>query len=205
MALHAELPTVPWFVLLDEQGRWIRPGVPRDKCGKVRIEVRDAVSGLRLTRVATRVLNELESAQAAAAGCSQGWADVIAMEPHQDSQLRQAVGSDPFPAGKRVRLCVYRVPSSEQGTGKPAGDFEHGGVLTPDRQAQVKKSLLATAPARPCSKPANRFARFAPADDAAGEVYIELDGCQRIMTAPATGSPTISQGNAGIAALLDQK
>lgn len=35
----ADLRTVPWFVLLDDQGRWIRPGVPKDSCGQVRRDV----------------------------------------------------------------------------------------------------------------------------------------------------------------------
>src|SRR5215467_14638832 len=52
-ACTADLPTVPWFALLDAQGRWVRPGVPMDACDKVRIEVRDALAGLRLTRVST--------------------------------------------------------------------------------------------------------------------------------------------------------
>jgi hypothetical protein len=203
-ACTADLPMVPWFVLLDEQGRWVRPGVPKDSCGKVRAEVRDAVAGLRLTRVATRVLNEIESAQAAASGCSQRWADMIAVETSQGSRARAAVGSDPFPAGRRVRLCVYRVPSSEQGTGKPAGDFEHGVVLTPKRRTLIEKSLLAAAPAGKCSMPASRFAVLSSADGVAGEVYVELDGCQRVMTVPATGSPVLAQGDAGLAALLDQ-
>jgi len=122
-ACTADLPIVPWFVLLDEQGGWVRRGVPKDSCGKVRVEVRDAVSGLRLTRVAARVLNEIESARAAASGCSQGWADMVAVETRQSSGARRAVGSAPFPAGTQVRLCVYRVPSSEQGTVKPAGEL----------------------------------------------------------------------------------
>ncbi|GAA2707083.1 hypothetical protein [Actinoplanes palleronii] len=41
-ACTQELPFVPWLVLLDAQGRWIRPGVPVDSCGKPRQEFRDA-------------------------------------------------------------------------------------------------------------------------------------------------------------------
>jgi hypothetical protein len=152
--------------------------------------------------VATRVLNEIESAQAAASGCSQRWADMIAVETTQGSRARAAVGSDPFSAGERVRLRVYRVPSSEQGTGKPAGDFEHGVVLTPQRRTLIEKSLLAAAAGK-CSTPASRFAVRSAADGATAEVYVELDRCRRIMTVPAAG-PVLAQGDAGLAALLDQ-
>jgi hypothetical protein len=202
-ACTADLPMVPWFALLDEQGRWVRPGVPRDSCGKVRVEVRDAVAGSRLTQVASRVLREIESAEAAASGCSQQWADMVAVETTQVSQARPAAGADPFPAGQRVRLCVYRVPPSEQGSGKPAGDLEHGVVLTPERQARIEKALLAAAPAVTCSTPANRFALLLAANGAGAAVYVELDGCQRILIEPATGGPVLAQGDAALTALLD--
>jgi hypothetical protein len=45
----ADLVTVPWFALHDAQGRWIRPGVPANSCGKPRREVRDALAGLTFT------------------------------------------------------------------------------------------------------------------------------------------------------------
>lgn len=199
-----ELPTVPWFVLLDAQGRWIHPGVPKDGCGKVRIEVRGAVAKLRLTRVSSRVLREIESAQAAASGCSQTWADMIAVETAQGSPARAGGGSDSLPPSERVRLCVYRVPPSEQSMDKPAGNFERGAVLTPIRQALIAKSLRAAAPARKCSTPASRFAMLAPVDAAGAEVYVELDGCRRIMVVPATGRPLLAQGDASLTALLNQ-
>jgi hypothetical protein len=118
----ADLVIAPWLVLLDGQGRWVRPGVPVDTCGKPRIEVRTAVEGLRLTRISTRPVQEIESAEAAAAGCSQAWADMIWVEAGMDSAKVPAdVGPlDDGPA--QVRLCAYRVPGSEQRTGKPRGD-----------------------------------------------------------------------------------
>lgn len=203
-ACTLDLPTVPWFVLVDDVGHWLRPGVAKDSCGKVRVEVRDAVARLRLTRVSTHVLREIESAQAAASGCSQTWADMVAVETTQSSNARAAVGSSPFPPAERVRLCVYRVPRSERGTGKPAGNFEHGVVLTPERQTLIEKSLLLATPAANCSTPANRFALLSRADGAGGEVYIELDGCRRIMVVPVSGNPILSQADASLVALLEQ-
>jgi hypothetical protein len=61
------------------------------------------------------------------------------------------------------------------------------------------------APAGKCSTPASRFAVLRLADGAAGEVYVELDGCQRVMVVPAAGSPVLAQGDAGLAGLLDQQ
>ena len=205
-ACTLELPTVPWFALLDAQGAWVRPGVPIDACGKVRIEVRDALAGLHLTRVSTRVLREVESAQAAASGCSQAWANMVAVESTDGTATPAAASSVLSPPTDRIRLCVYRVPASEQGTGKPAGDFQHGGLLTPQRQAAIEEPLLAAPPARDCRTEASRFALLISAAGAGvgATVYVELDGCQRIMVVPVDGHPVLAQANAGLIALLDR-
>jgi hypothetical protein len=203
-ACTLELPTVPWFALLDAQGRWVRPGVPIDECGKARIEVRDALAGLHLTRVSTRVLRQVESPQAAASGCSQTWANMIAVETTQGSATPAAVGPALPAPTEPMRLCVYRVPASEQGTDKPGGDFERGAVLAPRRQAAIEKALLAAPPARNCPTEASRFAVLSSADGTGATVYVELDGCQRIMAVPVDGSPLLAQGNAALVALLDR-
>jgi len=203
-ACTADLPTVPWFALLDAQGRWVRPGVPMDACDKVRIEVRDALAGLRLTRVSTRVLREIESPQAAASGCGQSWANMVAVETTDGSATPAAVSSALWPPTERIRLCVFRVPAGEQGTGKPGGDFERGGPLTPQRRAAIEKPLLAAPAARKCTTEASRFAVLSAADGTGATVYVELDGCQRIMVVPVSGSSLLAQGNAALVALLDR-
>lgn len=73
----AEMPWVPNLLLLDAQGRWIRPGLPVDGCRKPRPEVPEAVRGLRLTIVSEEVVREIVSAGAAASGCNQDWSDVL--------------------------------------------------------------------------------------------------------------------------------
>ncbi len=203
-ACTADLPTVPWFVLLDAQGRWIRPGVARDGCGKVRVEVRNAVAALQLTRVATRVLREITSGAAAASGCSQTWADMVSVETKQGDPTSAAVGSDPFPPTEQVRLCVYRVQASEQGTAKPAGDFQYGVVLSPQRQASIDRSLLTAGAARACSTPAGLFALLLSVDGSGATVYVELDGCRRIMVDTGDGGPILAQADLSLVELLDQ-
>jgi hypothetical protein len=44
----------PRLVLLDGQGRWVRPSIPRDSCGKPLAEATTAMDKLRWTRVTTR-------------------------------------------------------------------------------------------------------------------------------------------------------
>jgi len=114
-------------------------------------------------------------------------------------------GDDPFPAGGEVRLCVYRVPASEQGTAKPAGEFEHGGILRSDRWAPIATAVLAAGPAERCSAPAGRFAVLRRADGLGVGIYVELDGCQRILTLTLTGRTVLAQGNAELVELLDSQ
>jgi hypothetical protein len=203
-ACTMDLPNVAWFSLLDAGGRWIRPGLPTDRCGKIRIEVRNAVAALTLIRISSRTVSEIESAEAAASGCGQAWADMIAVETAQNSSPRGTTFAYPLAAARQIRLCAYRVPTSEQGSAKPAGTFVYGGVLTPDRRTSIEKSLVANRPVRVCSTPAGRFALLRSVDSIGGEVYLELDGCQRIMATAVNGPAALAQADAALVKLLDK-
>ncbi|HWS39329.1 MAG TPA: hypothetical protein VN408_42125 [Actinoplanes sp.] len=49
-----ELPAIPWLALVDDAGRWIRPGIPFDGCEKPRPEVGDAFDTLMVAAAASR-------------------------------------------------------------------------------------------------------------------------------------------------------
>jgi hypothetical protein len=203
-ACTMELPVVPWLVLLDAAGRWVRPGLPKDECGKIRIEVRQAIGALKLTRITARTLSEIESSGAAASGCGQRWADMVSVETTSGRSLAQAA-TNPLAVAQRVRLCVYRVPADEQGSNKPAGTFERGGILTPARRDSIEKALVLTTPARACAAHAGRFALLRAVDGVGADIYIELDGCQRIMVTPNSGAPTLAQADAPLITALNQQ
>ncbi|GAA3257405.1 hypothetical protein GCM10010532_107830 [Dactylosporangium siamense] len=179
----ADLVGVVWFAMLDAGGRWVRPGVATDVCGKPRIEVRDALDQLDTTTVATTVLAEIESAEAAKAGCSQGWGEIVGVSAAEQRSEKGAF--DPPTAG--MRLCIYTVPASEQGSGKPAGSFERGGVLTAQAWTDLRRRMLDAGPIVPCTAHAGRFAVFRPTGGG-GDVYLELDGCRRLMFDGPAGS-----------------
>lgn len=202
-ACTMDLPVVPWFALVDADGRWIRPGLPTDGCSKIRIEVRNAVRDLKLTPVSSRTTKEIESAGARAAGCGQTWADVISMEVRGS---RPPAGfSYPLAPATRLRRCVYRVPAGEQGSAKPAGAFEYGGVLPADRRASIEAAIASTGPVRDCSTLASRFALLTPADGGGRAVYVELDGCQRIIAEPVEGPLPIGQADRALIELLNTR
>jgi hypothetical protein len=175
----------PRLVLLDGQGRWVRPGIPRDDCDKPRAEVSAALDEVKWTRVTTRVLGEIESAEAAASGCDESYTDMVwftAVYPSsQEGDLAPLAGD-----AASVRLCVYRVDPSGRDSEKPQGRFVSGGLLPADRWAAVKKAIQASGEAATCTTPANRFARLQTPQ---GEIFVELDGCRRLV------APAVSPGD----------
>ncbi|WP_203994816.1 hypothetical protein [Virgisporangium aurantiacum] len=181
-------PAVTWFALVDDVGRWVRPGLPADACGGVRHEVANAVGKLTVRRVSTVPVRELVSAAAGATGCVQEWADMVWVTGQEQRQNPPpAVRENPLAAAPRVRVCVYGVPTSEQGGAKPVGRFERGGVLPQERRTVLTAAVTATIAAPSCATPASRFAVAHPADGTAGAIYVELDGCRRVLVEPAGG------------------
>jgi hypothetical protein len=201
LACTDDLPIIPWLGLLDASGRWIRPGAPMDECGKIRVEVRDAVRALTLTVVSSRTIREIVSKDAAAAGCTGSWADMISVEAAPGARSTYPPFVYPFTGTPQLRLCVYTVAPEEQGSGKPAGNFGYGGLLTAIQQAGLAQALGSLGPVRPCAGHASRFALIRPADNAGATLYAELDGCQRVMADTTTG-PGFGQGDPALAALL---
>ncbi|WP_433114999.1 hypothetical protein [Micromonospora sp. CA-246542] len=200
VACTADMLVPPWLALLDDRGRWLRPYLPTDACGKPRPEVRAALDGLRLTTVDSRTVGQVESSEAEAAGCAQRWSDMVWVEATLGRPGRVAPGAGPK-AGP-LRLCVYQVPPSERGSGKPGGDFVYGRPLPPQRQADVLRALASTPPAAECATPASRFAVLQGVDGSGPEWYVELDACRRFLVVAPPGGSQLGQGDAALAALL---
>jgi len=198
-ACTLELYLMPWFALLDEQGRWTRVRAPSDACGKVRAEVRDAVQGLRLVPASARPTPQTESSEAAAAGCTPQWADLVGVTAARVTAGGPAVVPPGFDGPVRVRLCVYRVPADQQRTGKPAGDFVSGRYLGDEQWAGVRREIESAGAAAVCTTPASRFAVL---HFGAGQIYVELDACRRLLATAADGSETIRQASPALIALL---
>jgi hypothetical protein len=185
---------VGWFALHDAGGRWVRPGAPVDACGNARREVVDAFAALRLTRVAATVVRELESAGAAASGCSQDWKNMVAIDA---PTARPGRGADL--AGDEIRVCVYRV-------GADAGEFVRGGLVRPgERRTAIGRALTEAGPAGACARTAGRFAVLRPTKTNTGEVYVELDGCRRVLLpAPDGQGRVLAQAGPPLIRLIER-
>jgi hypothetical protein len=193
----------PRLVLLDDQGRWVRPGIPRDVCGKPLAEATAAMDKLHWTRVTTRILGEVESAEAAASGCDQVFTDMVwftgVYPPTRQGEIAPLADD-----AASVRLCIYQVKASGRDSEKPQGDFVSGGSLPTSRWAAVKRAVQTSGKATTCTTPANRFARL---ETPRGDIYVELDGCRRlvaqgVLPGDGTSFDAIWQASTDLPALL---
>ena len=196
-----ELRGVRWFVLLDADGRWVRPGVPVEACGKVRMEVVDAAAALQTTDVSSRVVRVLVTAEQAATGCAPGWSDMVAMQTQTSGPPRSVPTAPALDDDGEVRLCVYAVPASEHGSDKPVGNVVAGGVLDADRVAAIAAALPGLPLAQECTEPAGSFAILLTSGNH-DAVYAELDGCQRVLMYSPDGRAWLGQADEAFLALL---
>ncbi|MEU7846634.1 hypothetical protein AB0B69_04425 [Micromonospora parva] len=200
VACTLDMVVPPWLALLDDRGRWLRPQIPTDACGKPRREVIAALAGPQWSTVDTRTIGQVESAAAEAAGCAQQWTDMVWVETTNGSP--GPVGPATRPAAGPLRLCVYEVPASLQEGKKPAGDFVYGGPLPTERQAGVLRALANRRAVTDCATPATRFAVLRPLDGTGPDRYVELDGCRRFLVMPPTGGAQLGQGDDALVDLL---
>lgn len=193
-ACPATAITVPWIALLDANGRWVRPGIPHDECQAPRQEFRAAFDALRMTPVATWVVREVQSDEAAAAGCDQQRLDLV----WTVGRVGIGQGTPPRPVGtgdEQVRVCRYWNL-----LGADLGDFDTGGVLTAEQWAAIRRELGRTGPASTCTTKSSRFAEL---QLSTGSVYVEADGCRRVLfTGLPTGQDALRQGSAALIALV---
>ncbi|GAB7050959.1 hypothetical protein [Catenuloplanes indicus] len=177
-ACTADAVILPWFVLHDAHGAWVRPGVPHDDCRKPRREVLTALSALRGTTVAETPVGESQSSLSARTGCADRHADMIAVSAGFGTEAPPAAA--PPAADASLRLCVYDVPATELGSGKPAGTLRSGAVLTAEAWQAVRAAFPPAAKAAPCAEASESFALLQPVDTGAA-IYVELSGCRRTM------------------------
>ncbi|MBG6068685.1 hypothetical protein [Micromonospora ureilytica] len=192
---RANLQMAPWLALVDAEGRWTRPGIPLATChNHLPDAVSEALHALPLTTVATHRL-----AESPTAGC-----DMTALARTSDPDARPGALPEPFPARQQVRLCVYDVPKSQQGSRMLDGDFAHGTVLPEDRRAAIEGALRSSGPANPCHTRASRFAVLSPLTGSGPHTYVELDGCRRVTMGAAPDPVINAQGDAALIALIDK-
>jgi len=173
------LVTVPWFALVDGDGRVVRPGVPTDECRKPRRETLAALGSLPYQTVAERRIRPLRSPQAIDTGCPEEWKDIVAMDAEDLRPSRPRPVFDRL--FDRLLVCTYRSSGKEH---LPVGLFTSGREIRGEDLSDLLAALNAAGPARSCNRRHSAFAVLHPADGA--EAYVEIDGCQRVLAPDRT-------------------
>ncbi|MFC0527439.1 sigma factor [Phytohabitans kaempferiae] len=117
---------------------------------------------------------------------------------------RVVAGGNPEGYVRRVmvneRTSRWRRGRHVDVRGLAAGDELGGAAPVPGDEAEA-----AAPPAADCAAHASRFAVLLPIGRNNGEVYIELDGCRRILTPPADGrGHVLAQGGEALTRLIDR-
>ena len=173
----------PTTIELDTWSGRVTIAPPKDPCLQTRPEVVAAWQALPWVTVATAVIKRVRSEAALAAGC-QGSKDMIAIVGHA---AKPGMAGPLVDANAAVSICLLRSTGFD---GEPTG----GRTLTDDEDQRLATLLAAAGPAAPCGATHTSFAVIGKSTP----VYVELDGCMRIL-APDN---TIRQGGAELTALL---
>ncbi|MBP2330269.1 hypothetical protein JOF56_010654 [Kibdelosporangium banguiense] len=160
----AEGIVLPYFTLINAEGKAVLPEIPADGCGKPRIEALSALNALPYKPVFESPVRQVQSQQSIDTGCDQAWKDLLTIDLNS---YKPGPATKVWPAAGQVRVCVYQ---SEGGIGKLVA----GHSVTTDQVS----ALDSAGPAAPCQAKHTRFATLT-ADNA--QAMAELDGCHRVI------------------------
>jgi hypothetical protein len=175
---------------------------PEDACGQTRTEVSDAYQALHWVEVSRTRGQQARPEAAVAAGCDES-KDMLALI----SGNARAGGPDTVlpevPGGADLRVCLYRsvYPPGWTPSGNFVADGEPlgGGNLVVADLERLTKLLSSAGPAPACTIRHTRFAVVTAVSEQSFEpLYVELDGCLRVMALDGT----LRQGDPQLAALL---
>ncbi len=173
-ACAANFDPDPMVWLIDAHGRGVLPRWPRNGCGHLQPAATAALAAVSFTTTETHRLRQITPQAVIDSGCATGWKDMLPLAAASggsgDAGSLAALGKEDSPP-----LCVYRV--TERGD-TPSGTLVRGRRLTATQTASLISLLEAAGPQRPCQAQANLFAVIGTS----GSVYVELDGCQRVLT-----------------------
>lgn len=198
---------LPWFVLVDRDGRWVKPRYPQSgRCAHPRQEVLTTLQRLPTKTVATTTLAVQTTAAAAEAGCTQNVKEPIFFGARHDARSVPGTAptiTDPFDGALPLRVCIYDNPPQPAGINDP--NFAAGGTLTAAQQQSLAQLLAASTAAPPagCTTPAARIAVITPTTGNSA-AYVELDGCKRILFSPAASRASLAQASGLLATWLKE-
>src|SRR5215212_2363688 len=169
---YADVPPELWA--LDGAGRAVLVHWPLDGCGHLRREAPTAHAAVHWGPWATRRLRQVVSQAAIDSGCVDRIKQMAAIE---GPRARSAGTLGDLTRVRSVNACTYAI---DDRSATPTGAFEAGRTITGPAWQDVRGALESAPPAtRGCSTLGQRFAVLTA--DPGGNVYVELDGCRRVL------------------------
>lgn len=168
---------VPELWALDGQGRATLVRWPVGACGKPRAEVSDAYGAVRWGSVTSRPVAQVAPQEALDSGCETAVKDMAAIDAGDASREHPAGRLGTLVDATSVKACTYTVVDRSE---TPTGSFVSGRTIDGKAWQTVRRALEAAPPApRACAGLGQRFTVLSA--DPGGEVYLELDGCRRVL------------------------
>lgn len=166
---------MPWFALIDDHGKVVQPALPTDKCGLPLPGATKALSSLDFSAVDAVRVAQTRAPEAIKTGCDQQWKDMVALEgaKHPQGLAGSSVG-DLASTPSSVLVCLYKAGPLEGGL--RAGDLIKGATLDGDAAAALASAAAITGPLAASCADAGEFAVIG------GAAYVELGGCNRLLT-----------------------
>jgi hypothetical protein len=176
-ACNLDAVIVPELWALDGRGTASLVRWPIGSCGKPRTEVSEAFAAVRWSTVASRRVQQIAPQAALDTGCLTAVKHMAAIDAGDSGREHPAGALGELTRASGVRACTYRIVDRSE---TPQGDFVSGGRIEGKAWQEVRWALEAAPPApATCAGLGQRF-QVLTADQ--GEaVYLELDGCRRVL------------------------
>ncbi|HET9186611.1 MAG TPA: hypothetical protein VFN80_01540 [Acidothermaceae bacterium] len=175
IACPAIAMVLPWFAVIDDHGKVVRPSLPTDKCGLPLPGAGKALSTLDFTAVDAVRVAQTRAPESIKTGCDQQWKDMVALEgaKHPGGVTGASVG-DLASSPSSVLVCLYQAGPVDGGL--RAGELIKGVTVSGDAAAALASEAASTGPLSAGCGDAGRFAVIG------GAAYVELGGCNRVLT-----------------------
>ncbi len=175
IACPAIAMVLPWFAVIDAHGKVVRPSMPTDQCGLPLPGATKVLSSLDFSAVDAVRVAQTRAPEAIKTGCDQRWKDVVALQgaSHTEGMTGSSVG-DLASSPSSVLVCLYKAGPLEGGL--RAGDLIKGATLAGDAAVALASEAAITAPLPGGCSDAGEFAVIG------GGAYVELGGCNRVLT-----------------------
>ena len=195
IACPAIAMVLPWFAVIDDHGTLLRPTLPTDKCGLPLPGATKALSKLDFTAVDAVRVAQTRAPESIKTGCDQQWKDMVALEgaKHAGGVTGASVG-DLASSPSSVLVCLYQAGPVDGGL--RTGELIKGVTVSGDAAASLASEAASTGPLSAGCGDAGKFAVIG------GGAYVELGGCNRVLTTDgrlgAASASLIAQLNAAL-------